>query len=1566
VPGFTATPVAGCSPLLVNFTNQSTNATSWQWDLGNGVTSTQQNPSTIYTNPGTYTVTLIATNASGSQTLTRTGYITVNAPPAPDFSATNTAGCFPLRPQFTDLSVPGSGTITSWSWNFGGGNTSTLQNPQFTYINSGNYAVSLTVTNAAGCSRTVVKPAFISVSPGVRADFTASAPVQCKPPEIINFTNLSTGPGTLTYSWDMGDGNTSTATNPSNNYATSGPFTVRLITTSSAGCIDTITKLNAVRLNNIQARITAPATACINSPVNFQNSGDSTPVSSTWFFGDATSSSNINPVKSYTAAGTYTVRVINQYNSCIDSATHIITVKPAPAAAFTSNDSISCRAPHTVNFQNQSTGAASWNWNFGDGGSSTQQNPSHTYTALGAYTVRLIVTNNFGCTDTLIKTNFVRLEKPVFNPLITPTEGCRMLNVNFNANSTAVDGIAQWFWDFGNGNTSSSPNTSAVFDSGTYNIKLRVVTVQGCVDSVVLFSGVKVGTPPLADFSANPNNVCAFTPTQFTDLSTGNPDEWFWIFGDGNTSNQRNPIHTYQIPGTYTVTLTAYNNRCANTITRTAYITVLPPVAQFTSTVSCSISKQRVQFTDQSVGATTWLWNFGDGNTSTLQNPVHNYSSLGTFTITLTVTNGACSNSISRTITLVDPIPDFVADRTQACKETQAVTFTSTSTSSLNIMSYLWNFGDGNTSALQNPQHVYANSGNYTVSLIITSASGCSDTIIKTNYIRINGPVAGFTVSSQQNCVNTAVSFTNTITTDGINAITNIQWQLGNGDIQNSLVNPFIYTYTVEGGYQVTQTVTDASGCSDVFVVAPVTVWDPRAAFFVDTPSCPGAPISFVNQSFGGSALKTYFWNFGDGNTSTLFSPTHTYAGTGTYTITLTVTEPIGCTNSVQKTIHINRPVASFTVNDSMSICQPFEVKFKSNSTFSNGFIWDFGDGNLAYGDSVFHFYIIPGQYRVKLTAISPGLCQDSTFKIIRLGRDTGTLNYLPLIGCAPLTVSLQTRTDIPLSYTWDLGDGTLVNTTDSNLVHTYDAGFYIPKVIIQDRFGCVGIIEGIDTIKAFGSRPDFDADLYVFCDSGTVQFSDSTITPDVITGYLWDFGDGTTSTVRNPRHFYASPGLYTVTLTVSTQSGCINTKQKPAFIKIVASPQITIGGSLSECIPASFQFTANWLNPDTSAVNWLWTIDGQTFNTRVPPQISRTVADTLSIQLIAVNSTGCRDTALQTAYARPLPVVFAGNDTTICIGSFATLNPSGANTYVWSPSTYLNCTNCTNPQATVTDNIQYTVTGTSVFGCINSDSVIVRVKKPFTVSVNNGDTLCVGDTYQLIANGAENYLWTPPAGLNNPSIRNPKASPVTTTTYTVTGFDSSNCFTDSRSVTVYVYNYPSINAGNDTVIITGASVQLTSTGSNDIISYLWTPSNTLSCSTCANPVATPKYNTTYKVEVSNIAGCTSADEITIFVGCLGGRIYIPNAFTPNNDGKNDRIYVMGDGVDKIKRFIIYNRWGNPVYSKENFQGNDALLGWDGTANGYPQDPGIFAYTVEVICGDGTLFKLKGTITLIR
>jgi gliding motility-associated-like protein len=1565
VPAFRATPISGCAPVLVDFTDESTGATSWQWDLGNGVTSTQQNPSTLYTNPGTYTVTLTVTNASGSQSLTKTNFITINDPPTPDFNSNITSGCFPLRAQFTDLSNPGTGTIVSWSWNFGNGATSTLQNPLYIYTVSGTFYVSLTVTNSAGCSKTIVKPAYISVSTGVTVDFTVSPPTKCKAPEIINFSNLSNGPGTLSYIWDFGDGNTSTLQNPSHNFLTAGPFNVQLITTSSSGCIDTLLRTNAVQLNNVQTVIGSPANACINEPINFQNLSSTTPLSSTWFFGDATTSNQISPTKAYTTTGSFVIRLINQYSQCIDSTTASISINPRPTAAFTSTDSISCRAPHTVNFQNQSTGSVSWNWSFGDGGSSTLQNPSHTYTALGSYTVQLIAINSFGCTDTVVKTNFVRIEKPVFNPVIFPFEGCELLTVNFSANTTAVDSIAQWFWDFGNGNTSTIKNTSSVFDSGSYTIKLRVVTVQGCIDSVVITNGVRVGTPPTANFSASPMNVCAFAPTQFTDLSTGNPDEWFWDFGDGTTSNLQNPSHIYQTTGPFTVTLTAFNNRCRNTITRTSYITVLPPISRFNYAVSCLVNKRQVQFTDASIGPVTWLWNFGDGITSTLQNPVHIYGTLSNYTVTLTTTNGSCSHTISTVINLVDAVPDFTADRVMACKQTQTITFSSTSTNAASIVSYLWNFGDGNTSTLQSPQHIYINSGNYTVTLTITDINGCVNTNTKNNFIRINGPTAGFTVPATQYCVNNSVIFTNTSTTDGVNAITNVEWQMGNGLTLNSLTNPFVYMYTVEGGYLVRQTVTDASGCSSVFIVSPINVFDPRADFTVDTPSCPGALIIFNNQSYGGSSGKTYNWNFGDGNTSTAINPTHSYAVTGNYTVTLTVTEPIGCTNSLPKVIRIERPRASFTVNDSISICQPFDAKFTSTSTFTTNLSWLFGDGNTASGFNSSNFYITPGSYTVRLVATSPGGCTDTAYKLMRLGRDTGSLNYAPLIGCAPLAVTLQTRTDVPLSYTWDLGDGNIITTTDSNRTHSYDAGFYSPKVIIRDRLGCFGIIEGIDTIKALGSRPNFGVDNYLFCDSGTVQFSDSTISTDLITGYLWNFGDGNFSSSITPFHKYTSPGLYTVSLTINTQAGCVNTKTKNAIVKVVPSPQISIIGAASFCVPVNFQLQGNWLNPDTSILKWQWNIDGQIFNTQNPPAINRTVADSVFIQLTAISGSGCKDTANHLAVVHPLPSVRAGNDTTICLGDFATLNPTGANSYVWSPSTYLNCTNCTNPFATITNPIQYTVTGTSPFGCVNKDSVLVKVKKPFTVRVSAGDTLCVGESITLSAFGAENYIWTPPTGLNNTAISNPTATPQTTTNYKVVGYDSLNCFQDSAFIPVVVYNYPVVIL-KDTTIRAGDTILLNPQLSADVNNILWSPSNNLSCTNCFTPFAWPLQTTTYRITASNDGDCITRKNVKINVLCSKEDVFIPNAFTPNNDNINDRFYIIGKAVKTVIYLRVYNRWGNLVFEKSYFDANNRSLGWDGKINGVDAPVGLYNYSTQVICGNGGIIPLGGSISLIR
>ena len=193
---FTASPLAGCSPLIVNFQDLSTGApTSWLWNFGNGNTSTLQNPIASYFTPGTYTITLTVTNAGGSNTLVRTNYISVYEPPTVDFSASITSCCFPLRVQLTDLSTAGIGnTNVSWDWDFGNGQTSNLQNPFVIYTTAGIFNVTLRVTNDKGCVRTLSRPAFINVTPGVRSIFTHTSPTVCSAPATIDFTNNSTGP----------------------------------------------------------------------------------------------------------------------------------------------------------------------------------------------------------------------------------------------------------------------------------------------------------------------------------------------------------------------------------------------------------------------------------------------------------------------------------------------------------------------------------------------------------------------------------------------------------------------------------------------------------------------------------------------------------------------------------------------------------------------------------------------------------------------------------------------------------------------------------------------------------------------------------------------------------------------------------------------------------------------------------------------------------------------------------------------------------------------------------------------------------------------------------------------------------------------------------------------------------------------------------------------------------------------------------------------------------------------------------------------------------------------------
>lgn len=1320
VANFTGSPTAGCSPLVVSFQDlSSNNPTSWLWDFGNGTTSTLQNPTTTYFNPGVYTVKLTATNASGSNTLTRTNYITVYSNPTVNFTADDTVGCFPHNVQFTDQSTAGAGnTNTSWEWNFGDGATSTLQNSSHIYTTSGNFTVTLRVTNDKGCFKILSKSMYVQVSPGVVPDFTNTAPQFCSPPATINFTNTSTGPGSLSYQWNFGDGGNSTLQNPSHIYNSTGSFTVILTVTSSLGCSDTVVRNNAVVISTNVTSFNVTDTACINESVSFTNTSAPAAQSQLWDFGDGTTSAVANPVKVYGATGTYTVILTNTYSTCTDTAVRTIVIAGRPTADFTSADTINCQPPLAVNFQNTSAGAVSWFWNFGDGATSNAQNPVHTYIAYGNFTVTLIATNSAGCTDTIIKQNFIRIARASIAITGLPAQGCIPYTINPVPTVTSLDAVTSWNWDFGDGTTSTLQNPSHTYTVlGTYTVRLIITTSLGCSDTLTLIGGVKVGTLPTVDFTATPLIACAFSPVQFTDLSAP-ADEWLWNFGDGSTSALQNPSHLFSAPGTFNIKLIARNNGCPDSVTKNAYITVLPPVSQFVSTVNCA-NRTQFTFTDASIGPASWFWEFGDGTTSTLQNPPpHNFPSLGVYSVKLTVTNGSCSHSSTQTIRAIDENPDFTSDINTLCRK-DTVNFTATGVNVANISNYTWNFGDGTqiTTGSTSISHIYNTSGNYTVMLITRDLNSCYDTVTKTNFIRANGPVANFSATNTGGCNGLTTTFNDSTTTDGINPIVSWQWNFGDGTIQTYTAPPFTHTYNTVGTFSVSLMVTDAAGCYDTLTVTDlVHSTDPTVSFIsYDTQICPGSVLSWGVSATGTNI--TYLWDFGDGTSATVSYPTKSYAAPGVYTVKLFVTDYYGCTDSMVRTnyITVNLPNANFSVDDSVSSCAPFEVNFTNTSTYYSSQLWTFEPGITSTIQNPAHYFTTPGTYNVELIITSPGGCKDTTYRTIRLYDTAGSrINYNPFNGCNPLTVNFNAvATAIP-TYIWDFGDGQSVVTNTPNISHTYSTfGNYTPKVILQDATGCLIPLNGIDTIRVVGATANFGLDKQLLCDAGVINFIDSTTFNDPVTNYSWDFGDGATSTLQNPTHFYSGAGFYNVTLAVRTQLGCVDTIRIVSALKIVASPQIRIDGDNAACVADPLQYSGSFIIPDTSVVTWSWNFgNGATSTLQNPPAQIYSSSGNMTATVIATNSSGCKDTATKTVRIHPLPTVSMPPDITIPAGTTITLPAiySGNMTsYAWSPPTFLSCTSCPQPAVTPDYNVQYTVTFTDSNNCRNTGNIVIK-----------------------------------------------------------------------------------------------------------------------------------------------------------------------------------------------------------------------------------------------------------------
>ena len=547
-------------------------------------------------------------------------------------------------------------------------------------------------------------------------------------------------------------------------------------------------------------------------------------------------------------------------------------------------------------------------------------------------------------------------------------------------------------------------------------------------------------------------------------------------------------------------------------------------------------------------------------------------------------------------------------------------------------------------------------------------------------------------------------------------------------------------------------------------------------------------------------------------------------------------------------------------------------------------------------------------------------------------------------------------------SYFWDFGVPGRNDDTSNIAVPTWDyapdTGVYTIKLVVNRGQACADSATAI--VRVFpGFFPDFD--IAGVCATKPTQFIDRTATNyGVVNTWRWDFGDGSTnadtSRLQNPTYSYPAPGTYNVRFIVTNSKGCIDTV--PRSIQILDKPPISARfKDTLICRGDQLQLEAI----GTGNFSWTPTTSIVSGANTATPIVNPTSTTSYIVQL---DDNGCLNWDTVKVNVVSFVTLSGMPDTTICHTDSVQLRIiSDGLQFVWTPSSSLNNPNIKNPTALPPPGTtNYMVTAT-IGGCSETADISVTTI-PYPV-VNAGPPLeiCFGTSTPINASmTASSFTWTPTTGLNNPNILNPTASPLKTTAYILTVTDTLGCPKPvSDTVVVTVRSKMQVSAGRDTAVVIGQPLQLGATGGTN---YLWVPSTGLNNPNIANPKAVYDGSfeqITYKVYIQDDFPCRDSASVTVRVFKTNPQIFVPTAFTPNGDRKNDRFTFVPVGISKIDYFRVYNRWGQLVYSSVS-----PYPGWDGKIGGQEQGSGVFVWIVKGSDFTGKVVTAKGTVTLIR
>ncbi len=951
------------------------------------------------------------------------------------------------------------------------------------------------------------------------------------------------------------------------------------------------------------------------------------------------------------------------------------------------------------------TNILSWEWNFGDGttvNSGVISPQTHTYPAGPTeFTVKLTTKNTVGCISTdSLKIDFGGGLESKFT--ISKDSVCANVPVTFTDASTASGtsgAISSWEWVFDNGNTFNGqvPPAQTYTTPGIKTISLTVRTPIGCVKTFK--DTVVVEATPVAAINTNPTYVCFKDSVTYQDASTiavGAITSWKWMFDDGTTSTLQNPKHLWLTTGNHTVKLVVQSTGGCESDTATHTINVEQlPVAGFSYNLNCTTREIRLTDTSNGNGGTinTWNWTFGDGGTSTVQNPTHIYASSGTDTITLSViTSHGCKSLVPDTLIFTiaaSPVADFTLPG-NTCLPNPSPMFVNTTTISdgtIGSVTYIWSFGDGtpdSTAPAQiaiSPVHYFSGTGPYDVKLTAISINGCTDTTTKRYSAIYQRPVAVITAPAGV-CLGNATDFSSASSTAPGSTLTGWTWNFGDGVGTSTLQNP-TYTYTASGPKTVTLSVTSAAGCvsRDTTVSFSVNL-SPEAAFTYSAIRCEDSVITFTDASTpNGAAITEWKWDFDPGTlTQTTQAPaTHVFADSRSYNVSLTVKDANGCSDGspfILPVVINPNPVMDFNVTD---ICVGTGLaNFTQNVTLSSGQIrtwdWNFGVTGSAPGvvPNPSFTYTTGGEYSVTLKATSDSGCLNTVTKTVKAFT-------------AP-TVAFDVNNPTSLCSNAPVG------IIDRSAVAGYGS---IDKLEIYWDF------QGAPSVKQTINAPSANS---------------------TYTNNYPEFGTPATKPYRILVRAFNGPGCST---------------DLPQDITVLASPKVQFTQPAPVCQEANSFTLTGATEVFGLAGSGEYSGDGVS-NGEFTPILAG--AGTHPVRYTYTTTNGCVDFEEKDIVVNPTPIISFGNQSTINIleGDILKLNPTityGA-AYLWTPATYLNSATSASPSGMPLDDIIYNLQVTSDKGCVEDQTIFVKVVRkyivPNTFTPNNDGNHDVWDIENL------------------------------------------------------------------------------------------------------------------------------------------------------------------------------------------------------------------------------------------